>query len=101
VVTLHDFDLGQLIDHESRAETATALDRLLLSDRLAGRMGERIAAGNARFRGRAASRFGATTSTSYCGKQIFRIHACDLWLVRVPAGDRALWRRGRAERSGP
>ena len=29
-----DFDLHQLVDHESRAETAAALDRLLTSDRL-------------------------------------------------------------------
>jgi len=48
-----DFDLQQLVDHEGQIETATALDRFLSSDRLAGKMGERIAAGNASFRGRA------------------------------------------------
>lgn len=48
-----DFDLQQLVDHETQIETAAALDRLLSADRLAGKMGERIAAGNASFRGRA------------------------------------------------
>jgi hypothetical protein len=56
-----DFDLHQLIDHESRAETA--LDRLLVSDRLAGRMGERIAATPASG-DVPASRSGAITSRS-------------------------------------
>ena len=50
-----DFDLNQLIGREGQAETAMALDRFLASDRLAGRMGERITGMNAAFRGRAAS----------------------------------------------
>ena len=77
-----DFDLHQLVDHESRSETAAALDRLLTSDRLAGRMGERIAAGNARFRGRA----GEQVRRDYIGFVLketdLRIHACDYgWCV--------------------
>jgi integrase len=48
-----DFDLHQLVDHEGQLETATALDRFLAADRLACKMGERITAGNASFRGRA------------------------------------------------
>ena len=48
-----DFDLHELVDHEGRSETALALDHLLTSDRLGGRMGERIVARNATFRGRA------------------------------------------------
>jgi hypothetical protein len=35
----NDFDLHGLIDHESRAETAAALDQMLTSKRLGGRMG--------------------------------------------------------------
>ncbi|NPD69354.1 hypothetical protein HN018_26280 (plasmid) [Lichenicola cladoniae] len=48
-----DFELHELIDEEARAETAVALDRLLSSDWLGGRMGERIVARNHAFRGRA------------------------------------------------
>src|ERR1700757_3000148 len=43
------FDLKELIDHEGQVETARALDRFLTSDRLAGRMGERIVAENAAY----------------------------------------------------
>ena len=80
-----DFDLHQLVDHESRSETAAALDRLLISDRLAGRMGERIALGNARFRGRA----GEQVRRDYIGFVLeetdLRIHACDYgWCVFQP-----------------
>ena len=49
----NDFDLHELVDHESQVGTAEALDRFLCSDQLAGRMGERIASRNAMFRGRA------------------------------------------------
>ena len=81
----NDFDLGQLIDHESRAETATALDRLLLSDRLAGRMGERIAAGNARFRGRAGEQVRRDYIDFVLRETDLRIHACDYgWCVFQP-----------------
>lgn len=80
-----DFDLHQLVDHESRSETAAALDQLLISDRLAGRMGERIAAGSARFRGRA----GEQVRRDYIGFVLeetdLRIHACDYgWCVFQP-----------------
>jgi integrase len=77
-----DFDLHELVNHESRAETAAALDRFLTSDQLAGRMGERIAAGNARFRGRA----GEQVRRDYIGfvmkETDLGIHACDYgWCV--------------------
>jgi integrase len=96
-----DFDLHQLVDHESRSETAAALDRLLTSDRLAGRMGERIAAGNARFRGRV----GEQVRRDYIGFVLketdLRIHACDYgWCVFQPETPRSR-RRGGAERGGP
>ncbi|WP_065091973.1 hypothetical protein [Rhizobium leucaenae] len=77
-----DFDLRQLIDHESRAETATALDRILLSDRLAGRMGERIVVGNARFRGRAGEQVRRDYIEFVLTETDLRIHACDYgWCV--------------------
>lgn len=77
-----DFDLHQLIDHESRAETATALERLLVSDRLAGRMGERIVAGNARFRGRAGEQVRKDYIEFVLKETDLRIHACDYgWCV--------------------
>lgn len=80
-----DFDLHQLIDHESRAETAAALDRLLVSDRLAGRMGERIAAGSARFRGRAGEQVRRDYIAFVLRDTDLRIYACDYgWCVFQP-----------------
>jgi integrase len=80
-----DFDLHQLIDHESRAETAAALDRLLVSDRLAGRMGERIAAGNARFRGRAGEQVRRDYIAFVLRDTDLRIYACDYgWCMFQP-----------------
>jgi integrase len=76
-----DFDLHQLVDHEGRAETAAALDRLLTSDRLAGRMGERIAA-DARFRGRAGEQVRRDYIAFVLNETDLRIHACDYgWCV--------------------
>ncbi|RWA75835.1 hypothetical protein [Mesorhizobium sp.] len=78
----NDFDLRELIDHENRAETATALERMLLSDRLAGRMGERIAANNARFRGRAGEQVRRDYIEFVLTDTDLRIHACDYgWCV--------------------
>jgi hypothetical protein len=45
--------IADYVNHSFRIATATALDRLLPADRLAGKMGQRIAAGDASFRGRA------------------------------------------------
>lgn len=78
----NDFDLKELIDRESQVETARALDRFLTSDRLAGRMGERITAENAAFRGRA----GVQVRRDYIGFVLaetdLRVHACDYgWCV--------------------
>jgi integrase len=78
----NDFDLHSLIDHESRAETAAALDRLLTSTRLAGRMGERIVAGNARFRGRAGEQVRRDYIAFILKDTDLRVHACDYgWCV--------------------
>ena len=80
-----DFDLHQLVDHESRAETAAALDRLLTSDRLAGRMGEKIAAGNARFRGRAGEQVRRDYIEFVLKETDLRIYACEYgWCVFQP-----------------
>src|SRR5260370_20754271 len=71
-----DFDLHQLVDHEGQIETATALDRLLTADRLAGKIGERIAAGNASFRGRAGEQ-GRRDYIKFVLKETdLNIHAC-------------------------
>ena len=84
-----DFDLRQLVDHENRAETATALERMLVSDRLAGRMGERIAAGNARFRGRAGEQVRQDYVQFILAETDLRIHACDYgWCVFQPEASR-------------
>ncbi len=84
-----DFDLRQLVDHEGQIETATALDRFLAADRLAGKMGERIAAGNASFRGRA----GEQLRRDYIGFVLketdLSIHACEYgWCVFQPETSR-------------
>jgi integrase len=81
----NDFDLKELIDHEGQAETARALDGFLTSDRLAGRMGERLTADNAAFRGRA----GEQVRRDYIGFVLaetdLRVHACDYgWCVFQP-----------------
>ncbi|TIR05333.1 MAG: hypothetical protein E5X37_27220 [Mesorhizobium sp.] len=84
-----DFDLWQLVDHENRAETATALERMLVSDRLAGRMGERIVAGNARFRGRAGEQVRQDYIEFVLAETDLRIHACDYgWCVFQPETSR-------------
>jgi integrase len=80
-----DFDLHQLIEHESHAETAAALDRLLVSDRLAGRMGERIVAGNERFRGRAGEQVRRDYISFVLRETDLRLYACDYgWCVFQP-----------------
>jgi integrase len=77
-----DFDLHGLIDHEARAETAAALDRLLAAKRLGGKMGERIVAGNARFRGRAGEQVRRDYVAFILKETDLRIHACDYgWCV--------------------
>ncbi|MBK6414776.1 MAG: hypothetical protein IPF76_17925 [Sphingopyxis sp.] len=78
----NDFDLHGLIDHEARAETAAALDRLLAAKRLGGKMGERIVAGNARFRGRAGEQVRRDYVAFILKETDLRIHACDYgWCV--------------------
>jgi hypothetical protein len=77
-----DFDLQQLVDHEGQIETATALDRFLSADRLAGRMGERIAAGNASFRGRAGEQLRRDYIKFVLKETDLSIHACEYgWCV--------------------
>ena len=77
-----DFDLHELVNHEARAETAAALDRLLSAKRLGGRMGERIVAGNARFRGRAGEQVRRDYIAFILDETDLRIHACDYgWCV--------------------
>jgi len=78
----NDFDLKQLISHEGQAETAVALDRFLASDRLAGRMGERITGMNAAFRGRAGEQVRKDYIAFILGETDLAIHACDYgWCV--------------------
>ena len=77
-----DFDLHQLVDHEARIETAAALDRLLSADRLAGKMGERIAAGNSSFRGRAGEQLRRDYIEFVLKETDLNIHACEYgWCV--------------------
>ncbi len=72
-----DFDLKQLISHEGQAETAIALDRFLASDRLAGRMGERITGMNVAFRGRAGEQLRKDYIAFILAETDLGIHACD------------------------
>lgn len=78
----NDFDLHELVDHESQVDTAKALDRFLCSDQLAGRMGERIASRNAMFRGRAGEQVRRDYVSFVLKETDLRIHACDYgWCV--------------------
>jgi hypothetical protein len=78
----NDFDLKELIDHEGQVETARALDRFLTSDRLAGRMGERITTENAAFRGRAGEQVRRDYIEFILAETDIRVHACDYgWCV--------------------
>ena len=90
-----DFDMQQLVDHEGQIETATALDRFLSSDRLAGKMGERIAAGNASFRGRAGEQVRRDYIKFVLKETDLSIHACEYgWCVfqARPRAAAASWR---------
>jgi len=80
-----DFELRELISEEARAETAVALDRLLSSERLAGRMGERIRATGAVFRGRAGAQVRSDYISFIMRETDLRIYACDYgWCVFQP-----------------
>jgi len=77
-----DYELHELIDEESRAETALALDRLLSSDQLGGRMGERIVARNHAFRGRAGEQVRHDYIQFVLAETDLRIRGCDYgWCV--------------------
>jgi integrase len=81
----NDFDLKELIDHEGQTETARALDGFLTSDRLAGRMGERLVAENATFRGRAGEQVRRDYIAFVLAETDLRVHACDYgWCVFQP-----------------
>ena len=78
----NNFDLEDLIDNEGQIETALALDRFLTSDRLAGRMGERLVAENAAFRGRAGEQVRRDYIAFVLAETDLRVHACDYgWCV--------------------
>jgi len=80
-----DFGLHELVDQEGRVETALALDGFLASDRLGGRMGERIAARNEAFRGRAGEQVRRDYVAFVLAETDLRIHACDYgWCVFQP-----------------
>jgi len=77
-----DFELHELVDEEARAETAIALDCLLASDRLGGRMGERIVARNHTFRGRAGEQVRRDYTDFILAETDLRIRGCDYgWCV--------------------
>ena len=65
-----------------RIETAIALDHLLASDRLGGRMGERIAARNHAFRGRVGEQVRRDYVDFVLAETDLRIRGCDYgWCV--------------------
>jgi len=77
-----DFDLHELVGQESRAETAVALDRLLSSELLGGRMGERIVARNHAFRGRAGEQVRRDYIDFVLAETDLHIRGCDYgWCV--------------------
>jgi hypothetical protein len=81
----NDFDLKELIDQEGQAEMARALDLFLSSDRLTGRMGERLMAENAAFRGRAGEQVRRDYIAFVLSETDLRVHSCDYrWCVFQP-----------------
>jgi hypothetical protein len=79
---LADFDLKELIDQEGQAETARALDCIVISDRLARRTGERLVAENAAFRGRAGEQVQRDYIAFVLSETDLRVHACNYgWCV--------------------
>jgi integrase len=77
-----DFDLFELVAHEAQVETADALDRLLSTDRLAGRMGARLANLNAKFRGRAGTEVRRDYIKFILAETDLSVHACEYgWCV--------------------
>jgi hypothetical protein len=80
-----DFELRELIDEQGRADTATALEEMLTSDGLAGRLGERIMARGITFRGRAGARVRKDYIKFVMEETDLRVHACDYgWCVFQP-----------------
>ena len=80
-----DYELHELIDEEARAETAVALDRMLSSDGLGGRMGERIVARNYAFRGRAGEQVRRDYIKFVIEETGLRVRGCDYgWCVFQP-----------------
>lgn len=80
-----DFELNELVSGEARTETAVALDRMLGSDQLAGRMGERIRVAGSVFRGRAGAQVRSDYISFIMQETDLRIHACDYgWCVFQP-----------------
>ncbi len=78
----NDFELHELVDRETQAETAIALDRLLASEQLGGRMGERIAVRNHAFRGRAGEQVRRDYIDFVLAETDLRIRGCDYgWCV--------------------
>ncbi len=77
-----DYELHELIDEESRTETAIALDRLLSSDQLGGHIGKRILARNHAFRGRAGEQVRRDYIHFVLAETDLRIRGCDYgWCV--------------------
>jgi integrase len=78
------FDLKELIDQEGQVEMARALECFLTSDRLAGRMGERIVAENAAFRGRVGEQVRRDYIAFVLAETDLRVNAChrDYWQER-------------------
>jgi integrase len=77
-----DFGLHELVNHEGQVETALALDDLLRSDSLGGRMGQRIVARNAIYRGRAGAEVRRDYVAFVLAETDLQIHACDYgWCV--------------------
>jgi integrase len=80
-----DFDLHELIDEEGRKDTARALEGILSSNNLAGKMGERIVSKNAQFRGRAGTQVRKDYIEFVMKETDLGIHACDYgWCVFQP-----------------
>jgi integrase len=80
-----NFELSELVRQEARTDTAAALERMLSGAPTAGRIGERLAAVGATFRGRAGTQIRRDYIRFILEETDLQVHACEYgWCVFQP-----------------
>ena len=80
-----NFELYELVGQDARTDTAAALERMLSGAPTAGRIGERLAAAGATFRGRAGEQIRRDYIRFILEETDLQVHACEYgWCVFQP-----------------